>query len=86
MVEGNKKYINVNTKGKLQFGKRGLYNTMGGQRHEKAYQMALLWILNLSDGDHTLLDIGIKSGIDFKIILHAEIELLKAGLIKKVDK
>ncbi len=86
MVEGNKKYINVNPKGEPQLGKRGLYNTMGGQRHEKAFQMALLWILNLSDGDHTLLDIGIKSGIDFKIILHAESELLTAGLIKKVDK
>lgn len=83
VMEGNKKFINLQPKGEPQLGKRGLYNSVGGQRHQKEVQMALLWILNLSDGNHSLLEIAVKSGIDFKMIQKGANELIKADLLKE---
>ncbi|MBW8331890.1 MAG: DUF4910 domain-containing protein [Prolixibacteraceae bacterium] len=83
VIEGNKKWINTNPKGEPQLGKRGLYNSIGGQIQQRDYQMALLWILNLSDGNHSLLDIAKKSGIDFEILTQATNKLLKAGLLRE---
>ncbi len=82
VVEGNKKWINLNPKGEPQLGKRGLYKTIGGQRLQKNYQMALLWILNLSDGSYSLLDIAIKSGIEFELLLEIAKELEQVKLLK----
>jgi aminopeptidase-like protein len=31
-------------------------------------QMAMLWVLNLSDGNHSILDISERSGIDLMLI------------------
>jgi aminopeptidase-like protein len=83
VIEGNIKYINLFPKGEPQLGKRGLYDTIGGQSHQKEYQMAMLWILNLSDGQNSLLDIAIKSGIDFEVLLKVASVLFHAGLLEK---
>lgn len=85
VIEGNKKWINLNPKGEPQLGKRGLYKSIGGQSQQKDYQMALLWILNLSDGNNSLLDVAIRSGIDFEILLQATQELFNAGLLKEME-
>jgi aminopeptidase-like protein len=85
VVEGNKKWINLNPKGEPQLGKRGLYKTIGGQRLQKNYQMALLWILNLSDGGYSLLDIAKKSGIEFEVLIQASNELFQCDLLKEVE-
>jgi aminopeptidase-like protein len=45
-------------------------------------QMAMLWVLNLSDGDHSLLDISEKSGMDFKLIRHVA-DILKSKRLLK---
>ena len=83
VIEGNKKYINLQPKGEPQLGKRGLYSPVGGKREQKEFQMALLWILNLSDGNHSLLDITLKSGIEFEIILKGANKLIKNSLLKE---
>jgi aminopeptidase-like protein len=44
---------------------------MGGDREAAFDQMALLWVLNLSDGGHTLLDIADRAGYEFTVIKHA---------------
>jgi len=81
VIEGNKKYINTHPKGEPQLGKRGLYNSIGGHHQNKDFQMALLWVLNLSDGNHSLLDIAKKSGIDFEIIYDSSSLLHKFSLL-----
>ena len=83
IIENNKKYINQSPKGEPQLGKRGLYQAVGGGTLQKDVQMALLWILNLSDGDHSMLDIAKRSGIDFETIIQATSRLLKAGLLNE---
>ncbi len=81
VIEGNKKFINLHPKGEPQLGKRGLYKSIGGQRQQKDFQMALLWVLNLSDGNHSLLDIAIKSGIHFDLIYESSSILHQHALI-----
>jgi len=82
VLEGNKTFINTNPKGEPQLGKRGLYDNVGGQSQSKNYQMAILWILNLSDGNNSLLDIAKKSGIEFEMLLSASEKLLEATLLR----
>jgi aminopeptidase-like protein len=81
-IEGNRKWTNLSPKGEPQLGKRGLYGSVGGQSNHKDYQMALLWVLNLSDGNHSTLDIAKKSGIDFEVVVQAADKLFNVTLLK----
>jgi aminopeptidase-like protein len=42
---------------------------------------ARLWVLNLSDGEHSLLDIADRSGLAFTAILDAAELLTESGLL-----
>jgi aminopeptidase-like protein len=46
--------------------------------------MALLWVLNLSDGDHTLLSIAERSGLRFDAIHEAAALLAEHGLLREI--
>jgi aminopeptidase-like protein len=81
-LENNRTFLNLSPKGEPQLGKRGLFKKIGGQGQSKDAEMALLWILNQSDGDHSLLDIAIKSGLPFKTITQAANALEEVQLIK----
>ena len=61
-------YKNKFSKGEPQLGKRGLYDAIGGNSNSKEMQMAMLWILNLSDGKHSLLHIAKISGYPYETI------------------
>jgi len=82
ILENNRKYLNKNPKCEPQLGKRGLYRATGGQRG-KNDQLAMLWVLNLSDGQHTLLDIADRSGLEFDLIRSAADLLLKHDLLQE---
>jgi aminopeptidase-like protein len=41
----------------------------------------MLWVLNLSDGSHSLLDVAERSGLAFAAISDAARSLEKAGLL-----
>jgi aminopeptidase-like protein len=81
VFEDNACYVNLNPKCEPQLGRRGLYREMGGAKHAAAREMAILWILNLSDGQHDLLDVAFRSGIPFDQISQAAILLREAGLL-----
>ena len=82
-IESNKKYYNLNPKCEPQLGKRGLYKAIGGQSNQKDFQMAILWILNLSDGEMSLLNIAVRAKIEFEIIVKAAEELIKVNLLSE---
>jgi len=84
ILEQNKTFINQCPKGEPQLGKRGLYKPIGGD-HSAMAQLALLWVLNLSDGEHTLLDIAERADIDFQIIQNAAKNLAEGGLLKEIN-
>jgi len=48
--------------------------------------MAILWVLNLSDGNHSLLDIAQRSGKTFDAIHTAARALLNHGLLKELNR
>ena len=49
IIENNSTYINQNPKCEPQLGKRGLYSAIGGQTDTKKRELAMLWVLNMSD-------------------------------------
>lgn len=85
ILENNRKYLNQNPRCEPQLGRRGLYRAVGGQLDQKALELALLWVLNLSDGDYNLLDIAIRSEIRFETVKTAADLLLEHGLLAPVS-
>lgn len=83
-IEKNRCYLNQNPKGEPNLGKRGLYDLAGGKMGNEQYKMAIFWVLNLSDGSHSLLDITDRSGIPFSVIYEAKDDLVRTGLLEVV--
>ena len=83
VLDRNRRYVNLSPYGEPQLGKRGLYDSLGGRSDAKQAQMAMLWVLNLSDGSHSLLDIAERAGLPFEIVDVAARALHDAGLVKE---
>jgi aminopeptidase-like protein len=81
ILENSRCYINQNPKCEPQLGKRGLYRTMGGNVESKEAELAMLWVLNLSDGRHSLLEIAERSKLAFPAVHAAARALETAGLL-----
>jgi aminopeptidase-like protein len=86
VLEGNRRYLNLNPKCEPQLGRRGLYRTIGGDDSGRSRELALLWVLNLSDGENDLLDIAEWSGMSFEAIRAAADALLEVGLLREAGK
>jgi aminopeptidase-like protein len=84
VIEKNKTFLNQNPYCEPQLGKRKLYRAIGGQTGEKDAELALLWVLNLSDGENALLDIAERSGLRFEVIYTAAEALGQHGLLREV--
>jgi aminopeptidase-like protein len=80
VLENNHRYRNSNPYCEPQLGKRNLYRSTGGEAIGVEIN-ARLWVLNLSDGDHTLLDIADRSGMSFSAICTAAELLCESGLL-----
>jgi aminopeptidase-like protein len=85
VLERNGRYLNQQPKCEPQLGRRGLYRQMGGHAETKEAELALLWVLNLSDGAHALLDIAERSGLNFDALARAAAALEDAGLVKAIE-
>lgn len=80
-LDNDRRYQNLNPRCEPQLGRRGLYDAIGGNSDSKDRQLAMLWILNFSDGRHSLLDIAEKSGYPFRLILEMSRLLREKGLL-----
>jgi aminopeptidase-like protein len=78
VIENDRRYLNTQPKGEPQLGKRGLYAAIGGDKDSYAKSMAMLWVLNLSDGEHSLLDIAERARTPFRLVAETA-ELLQAN-------
>ena len=67
VLENNCTYRNLNPYCEPQLGRRDLYGSMGGSHNIAEEIHARLWVLNFSDGNHSLLDIAERSGIAFAV-------------------
>ena len=83
LLENNGTFVNLSPKCEPQLGKRGLYRMIGGQSEAGLNEMAMLWVLNLSDGSHSLLDIAERSGIRFESVQRAAKALKEQLLLRE---
>lgn len=81
VLEGNETYIYRLGKGEPQLGRRGLYRKLGGYQDVEQHQLAMLWVLNQSDGEHSLLNIATRAKLPFDVIRRAANDLIDAELL-----
>ena len=84
ILERNRTYVNTNPMCEPQLGERGLYHSVGGAADSKENEMAMLWVLNLSDGQHSLLKIAELSQLKFDVIARAANKLKEHGLLEEI--
>jgi aminopeptidase-like protein len=80
-LETNRPFVNLSPHGEPQLGRRGLYRASGGAVTRPEDERALLWVLNLSDGSRTLLDIAARSGLGYATVRRAAERLAEVGLL-----
>jgi aminopeptidase-like protein len=85
ILEKNRHYLNTNPHCEPQLGRRGLYGAFGGKKDQKLLESAMLWVLNFSDREHTLLEIAERAEIPFSVIWTAATALCEAGLLIAVE-
>jgi aminopeptidase-like protein len=83
VVDANETLVNRNPYCEPQLGKRGIYRAIGGGGGDRTAEMAMLWVLNLSDGAHSLLDIAEQSAMAFAVIRNAADVLLDHDLLAR---
>lgn len=83
IIENNAKYLNLAPKGEPQMGRRGLYRTLSG-KDANMDEKAIFWVLNLSDGRYSLLDIAFRSGLSFRQISKAAEILAGHKLLREI--
>ena len=83
ILDGNRTYQNLFPFGEPQLGKRGVYREMGDA--DQAKQLAMLWVLSLSDGRHSLLDMTERSGFDFEMVRAAADLLTKCSILRETQ-
>lgn len=79
--EMNESYVNTNPQCEPQLGRRGLFRKTGGES-PRDRDNAILWLLNQSDGEKSLLDIAQRSGLTLELLHSCAKELCAAGLLE----
>jgi aminopeptidase-like protein len=83
VLDRDRRYVNLSPYGEPQLGRRGLYDSLGGRSDAHDAQLAMLWVLNLSDGTHSLLDVAERARLPFGAVVAAADALRDAGLLKE---
>jgi len=83
VLEDDARYVSLMQMCEPQLGRRGLYSSMGGAGEARVHEMAMLWVLNFSDGHHSLLDIAERSRLSFESIRKATDLLHEKGLLER---
>ncbi len=84
-LEADRTYLNLSPNGEPQLGRRGLYRTLGGLKDAGVDEMAMLWVLNLSDGRHGILEIAERSGYPLEAIESTVAMLVEHGLLEEAS-
>jgi aminopeptidase-like protein len=89
-VESNTvRYRRVDPRGEPMLSKRGLYHSVSVRKGEKFDRSldprtALMWVLNLCDGEHELIDIAERSGLRLQALSDAAERATDAGVLEIV--
>jgi aminopeptidase-like protein len=83
LLEENRRYRSLAPYGEPQLGKRGVYRALGGESDPSELQLAMLWVLAFSDGEHALLDVAERSGLPFARVRSAADLLAEHDLLEE---
>lgn len=83
IVEQDRRFVRIDPHCEPQLGRRGLYHGVAGARHLPDSELALLWVLNLADNRHSLLDIAERAGLPFARMVQAAAALREKDLIRE---
>lgn len=78
-------YVSRKPHGEPRLGKHGLYHAFGSRPDARQLQNAMLWVLNLSDGRHSLSDITDRSRLADSLLQEAASLLETHGLLTRQD-
>ncbi len=86
-VKNDPVFVNLFPKCEPQLGKRGVYENIGGVKEQDTLKQkkAIQWILNLSDGTHSLHDVEKKSGLDYTLLTDVSNILIDKKLLSKME-
>jgi dTDP-4-dehydrorhamnose 3,5-epimerase len=85
VLEANRTYASLCPQGEPQLGRRGLYRAIGGESDRADIERALLWLLNLADGRHDLLDVADRAQLPLAVVARAAELLVECELIREAD-
>jgi aminopeptidase-like protein len=77
ILQRDQRFLNLHPHGEPRLGPRGLFSL--------AESLGLFWILNFSDGRHSLLDIADRARLPFWRILEGARRLEERGLIRRLN-
>ena len=80
-LEADRTYVNLKPRGEPQLGRRGLFEAVRGGGDPRAIEMAMLWVLSLSDGATSILRIAERAKLAFESVCEAATALAEAGLL-----
>ena len=81
MVDEDETLRNLAPFGEPQLGRRGLYRSLSGMEPDPNREMAILWVLNQSNGTRSLSEIARRSGIAWASIRRAADALVGVDLL-----
>ena len=79
VVDANHRYVNQHPMAEPKLDTYGLYTGVAGEIPE--FELALLWVLNYSDGLHDLLDVAERATLPFPLVRRAADALVRHGLL-----
>ena len=83
VLESNHRFQNLSPYGEPRLGTRNLFCSFSHSQDRSRFFDAVLWVLNQSDGEHDLLTIAKRSGLEFSLIVQAVDSLLNAQLLSR---
>lgn len=84
LMEADRTYVNLRPRGEPQLSKRRLHVAVGARSDVPQLTNAMLWVLNLSDGDHSVVDISRRADLPFDSVREAAELLERHDLLEDV--
>ena len=85
VLEGDARFVSLSPFGEPQLGRRGIYRAMGGESDPEALELAMLWVLSLANGAHSLVEAAQRSGLPFATLRAAATLLERHELIRAIS-